>query len=250
MVGGGADEEPEPAAMTVYNMATRSLEERRQPPLPLNFCSGVSCGGHVYSVGGLHARGHIEASSVHAYVPDIDAWFPAPFLPTPLYGVAVAEHAGGIYACGGWALTAAEGTWRSSADVVMLDTRSRAWFALPSMPSPAAYAQAVAVGGRIYVPGGRMGEARVFMRLACLQCYDVVAGRWDTGCAPMAAARCSSGVAAMGGEVWAVGGYCDSGEAGAFLSSVERYSPGSNSWSPGVPLPIACGSGCCMVVEH
>ena len=129
------------------------------------------------------------------------------------------------------------------------DPRSPGAAQLDDMPMPVSSAGAAVVAGRVYVVGGVLDDGE-FKRMAGLQCYDVVAGRWDTGCAPMAAARCSSGVAAMGGEVWAVGGYCDSGEAGAFLSSVERYSPGSNSWSPGVPLPIACGSGCCVVVEH
>ena len=39
-----------------------------------------------------------------------------------------------------------------------------------------------------------------------LQCYDMAAGRWDTSCAPMAEARSSHGMAALHGEVWAVGG--------------------------------------------
>ena len=39
-----------------------------------------------------------------------------------------------------------------------------------------------------------------------LQCYDMAAGRWDTSCAPMSVARYSHGVAALHGEVWALGG--------------------------------------------
>ena len=166
-----------------------------------------------------------------------------------------------IYAAGGWVLSeAVEGTpasWHSSGQLTRFDRRTRAWSLLDAMPTPVADTRAVALGGRVYVPGGRAGSSIEEGRLACLQCYDVVAGRWDTGCAPMAAARCNAGVAAAvgsggGGEVWAVGGYgdLDLGEDGVFLSSVERYSPGSNSWSPGFPLPVACGSGCCVVVEH
>ena len=64
----------------------------------------------------------------------------------------------------------------------------------------------------------------------------------------MAEDRRAHGVAALHGEVWAVGG----GDLGGFgLASVEVYSPQLNTWREGVPLPNGCGcyDGTCVVVQ-
>ena len=72
----------------------------------------------------------------------------------------------------------------------MLDPRTRSWASLPAMPTPVGGSHAAVVAGRMYVPGG--GTNHVGGRFTApptLQCYDLVAGRWDTGSAPMAKAR-------------------------------------------------------------
>ena len=86
--------------------------------------------------------------------------------------------------------------------------------------------------------------------LPTLQCYDLVAGRWDTGCAPMAEARNAHGVAVLHGEVWVLGGVCrDADQNLHSLSSVEVYSPQPNTWRAGVPLPHTWYYGTCVVVQ-
>ena len=91
---------------------------------------------------------------------------------------------GCIYACGG----ELEGGDPSSA-LQMLDPRVRAWARLPDMTTSVAFAGAAVVSGRMYVPGGWTDYRDVVHACTLLQCYDVVAGRWDTGCAAMAVAR-------------------------------------------------------------
>ena len=86
--------------------------------------------------------------------------------------------------------------------------------------------------------------------LPTLQCYDLVAGRWDTGCLPMAQARFSHGVAALHGEIWGVGGgWWDADQIFHALASVEVYSPQLNNWRVGVPLPLTLVHGTCVVVQ-
>ena len=66
----------------------------------------------------------------------------------------------------------------------------------------------------------------------------------------MAQARYLHGVAALHGEIWAVGGrWRDAEQTLHSLSSVEVYSPQLNTWPAGVPLPHACYCGTCVVVQ-
>ena len=129
-----------------------------------------------------------------------------------------------------------------SAALLMLDPRTRAYITLPTLPVPAIHADAAVVAGRMYVLGGlSVGGQSV----SSLQRYDMPSGRWGTSCAPMAEARHSHGVAALHGEVWAVGG----GGGNAGLASVEVYSPRLNIWRAGVPLPHQCFDCTCVVVQ-
>lgn len=83
------------------------------------------------------------------------------------------------------------------------------------------------VAGRVYVVGGVLDDGE-FKRMAGLQCYDVVAGRWD-------------GMAALGWKVWAVGGRCESPNGLLMMgeqASVEVYCPLVNRWTEGGALQV------------
>ena len=233
----------EPQHMTMYNMATRKVEEVAKPPRALVYCAGVACGGLVYSLGGYDVALQSPAASVHAYNPDIDSWVDGPALPMAVSDTAAAEHMGCIYMCGGWMGVRAP----PSDSLLMLDPRTRAWATLPAMPTPVAAARAAAVvAGRMYMPGGATGEVPLgTSALPTLQSYDLAAGCWDTSCTPMAQARMAHAVAALHGEVWAVGGEDNE----CHMASVEVYRPRLNAWRSGVSLPLAWSHGACAVVQ-
>ena len=67
----------------------------------------------------------------------------------------------------------------------------------------------------------------------------------------MAEARKGHGVAALHGEVWAVGGLSPLSALSddQTLASVEVYSPQRNAWRRGVPLPHGSALGTCAVVQ-
>ena len=165
---------------------------------------------------------------------------PDPPLPSAQGFLAAAEHQGCIYACGGYRTPSF-----TSAALSMLDPRTRAWSSLPAMPAATFLSGAVLVGSRMYVPGGYTTPPEAAS--SSLQCYDMAAGRWDTSCAPMSVARCAHGVAALQGEVWALGGKI--APVGATLASVEVYSPRLNSWRAGEALPHCWEKGSCSVVH-
>ena len=240
--GGEDDEALEPGCTSKYDMATGIMEEVAKLPRTLQSCTGVACDGLVYCLGGWDITGGGGVADVYAYIPDLDCWLSGPALPSAARSMAAAEHLGCIYACGGREFL------DPVAALLMLDPRTRAWASLAAMPTGAADAGAAVVAGRMYVPGGTREDHPEHVALPSLQCYDMVAGRWDTGCAPMAEARWGLGVAAMHGEVWAVGG-CPSGFGVETFTAVEVYSPWLNTWRAGVPLPHAWSWGQCVGVQ-
>lgn len=240
--GGQVNPALAPGSMTSYNMATKRVKYLAKPPRALQYCAGVACDGCLYSVGG---RGEgAPVADVYAYNPDTDSWMAGPALPSALWGMAAAEHMGAIYACGG------RPAGDTPSTLLMLDPRTRAWASLPTMPTPTAHAGVAAVSDRMYVPGGNLSSERDatgnVSRVPILQCYDVAAGRWDTGCLPMSVARAGLGAAALHGEVWVVGGVSRDGQP---LSSVEIFNPRLNTWRPSVSLPYATDLGRCTVVQ-
>ena len=178
--GGEVDEH---GCMNMYNMATRKVEEVARPYRALFGCTGVACGGLVYSLGGwdLHALLAV-VSDVCVYNPDIDSWVDGPTLPVAMADMAAVEHMGCIYVCGGVGAP-------PTGSLLMLDPRTCSWASLPAMPTSVHDARAAVVAGRMYVPGGGTREAGRLTAQPTLQSYDLVAGRWDTGYAPMAQAR-------------------------------------------------------------
>ena len=57
-------------------------------------------------------------------------------------------------------------------------------------------------------------------------------------------------MAALHGEIWAVGGrWRDAEQTLHSLSSVEVYSPQLNNWRVGVPLPLTLVHDTCVVVQ-
>ena len=101
--------------------------EAAKPPRALWSCSGVVCGGLVYSLGGFDRRNIDSVSDVCSYHPDLDSWVPGQPLPCGLHGTAAVEHMGSIYVCGGGTTQ----TQTTSASLLMLDPRTLTWAALP-----------------------------------------------------------------------------------------------------------------------
>ena len=186
----------------------------------------------------MNSDDDVTVADVCAYNPYTGSWVPGPPIPSASAAMATAEHQGCVYLCGG----SRRAPFFVSATLSMMDPRRRAWSSLPAMPTATSTAGAAVVGSRMYVPGGASSS---------LQCYDMAAGRWDTSCAPMSVARCFHSVAALQGEVWALGGMNnhDGVAVGSPLASVEVYSPRLNSWRAGEALPYSWYYGACSLVQ-
>jgi hypothetical protein len=82
---------------------------------------------------------------------------------------------------------------------------------------------ACTLDGSIYIIGGEDNNEDI---MSSVRRFDPVANLWSA-VAPMSVARATLGSFVIGGNIYAVGGY----GGGNWLSSMERYSVVSDSWS-------------------
>ena len=116
------------------------------------------------------------------------------------------------------------------------DPERNEWQAVAPMPGGRAEPCMVALGGKLYVAGGRNSvsiHTTPGTVLSSVECFDPARGTW-AAVAPMATARRRCGAAAIGGKMYLAGGVDGSG---TLLSSVVCYDPVRDKWAEAEPLP-------------
>ena len=110
---------------------------------------------------------------------------------------------------------------------------------IPCTPLPGGARQEIgitALDSRVYVLGG-LTDIGAVSRL--VEVYDVAAGRWESA-ADLPAPRHHIGAAALGAQVYSVGGFSD--QIFSPASEVYRYDPTQNRWSTVAALPTQRGA--------
>lgn len=116
------------------------------------------------------------------------------------------------------------------------------WTSKADLPAAFSEVSVAVVGGKLYTVGGseyRPDEAPLIASTAVHR-YDPVKDRWESR-APFPVPANHVGIAALGGKLYAVGGFNDvihiGPQAGLFV-----YDPATDRWSALAPLPTARGS--------
>lgn len=114
-------------------------------------------------------------------------------------------------------------------------TRDSAWVTLAPMPTARNAFGIAAVNGKIYVAGGwgYTGPDTQGVQ-SVLEVYDPMADAWTTK-APMPTARNALAAAAVGGKIYAIGGWTGTENT----PKVERYDPATDTWSEVSPMNAA-----------
>jgi DNA-binding CsgD family transcriptional regulator len=172
-------------------------------------------------------------------------WRPAPFLaggaavssPTPVvweakapmptarHGMAAVVYENQIYAIAGETASGVTGT------VERYDPATDRWEALSPKPLPVADVQAAVLGGRLYVPGGRLAGGQVTDRL---DVYNPREDAWEQQ-APLPFGLSAYALAAFEGKLYVFGGW----DGHASVASVFVYDPDEDRWSQQSALPTA-----------
>jgi len=148
-------------------------------------------------------------------------------LPTARSGLAVAVYENQIYAIGGETAQGVTGVMEQ------YDAASDTWITLTPKPVPVADINAAVIGGKIYIPGGRLvsgGMTDIF------ESYDPRRDQWERR-APLPAAFSGYALVAFEGKLYIFGGW----DGQKFLASVYEYDPGQDNWIERTPMPTARG---------
>lgn len=205
------------------NSAKKNSGGRRPGPLVL-LCAGL-----------LLSAVHSEAAG--------GIWTTAASMPTAREGLAAAVVDGKIYAMGGF-----EAEYRAVPTVEVYDPLTDTWTRRADMPTARGSLAAATVDGRIYAIGGWDGGTdwnSPESKLATVEMYDPETDTWVKK-ADMGQARCLQPVAAVHGQIYAIGGQLTGNDC---LSTVEAYNPETDTWTPTASMPGSLGDMPAAVVD-
>jgi len=194
----------------------------------------------IYICGGC-CRAHGVLASMQRLHAGGDAWEALPPMPTARRLCAAAVARGHLYIFGGEVLWSVGSTiiFRGEGvrkEYYQLDTAERysplrgEWEQLPPMPTARAGCAAAAVGGLLYVVGGRVGEK---VRNNAER-FDPATCRWEA-LPVMPSARSGCAAAHAAGFCYALGGKCVDGRVGAVA---ERFDPQVGRWQKLPPMRL------------
>jgi len=210
---------------------------------------GADRAGGVYAFGGASAPdlSSLPEGDTWRFDPGSGSWSALASMGVPRRDVASAiDFHGGLLAIGG--LKEFVGLLVPAQEVSRFDPVTGAWSSVTALPSARWGAGgATDQQGLVYAIGGINGGALATGVRADLSASPPA---WSS-IASMSQARARFGTATdLQGRIYAIGGTTDSsGDAGSGLSSVERYTPSTNSWSSVASLPGPARSGLTAAVD-
>ncbi|MCC7129104.1 MAG: hypothetical protein B6D39_06735 [Anaerolineae bacterium UTCFX2] len=111
------------------------------------------------------------------------------------------------------------------------DIQTNQWVALAEKPVKVSGVQGVVIEDRVYIPGGKLDDGTL---TDVLEIYDILSNSWIQG-AQLPLAISDYGLAAIGGEVFLLGGW----DGNEVVKSVYAYDPASDRWQPRAPMSVA-----------
>lgn len=98
----------------------------------------------------------------------------------------------------------------------------------------------LAVGGKIYVIGGRVGHAfiTVSSNTDIVEEYDPATNMWSGLKAKMPSARSGGGWGTHNGRIYVAGGEVSTPELAGAFRAVEVFEPATNTWTKMPPMPM------------
>jgi N-acetylneuraminic acid mutarotase len=215
--------------LQIYDPASNRWRRGQDCPLALDHGMLAGVGGKLYSLGGQPST---DVTLV--YDPAADRWQQRRRMPTARGGGAAAVIDDRIYVVGG----------RPPADNAfeMYDVVTDTWTRLPPLPArnPGRnHLGAGAIGGKIYVAGGRYGGGFVESPLTdSLDVFDPATGSW-TARRPMLRPRGGVSAVVANGCLHVYGGEgANIGEPNGVFPDHDVYDPRSDTWRRLERLPV------------
>ncbi|HSB65155.1 MAG TPA: LuxR C-terminal-related transcriptional regulator [Anaerolineales bacterium] len=152
-------------------------------------------------------------------------WFQLSGLPTPRWGLAVVSYDNLIYAIGG------ENESGISNRVERYDSKSQEWIDFAIKPTAVSDISAAAIGGLIYVPGGKSTNG---LPVDVNEIYDPLTNKWSVG-AHLPKPLCRYALAVNEGRMYLFGGW----DGKQVVNDAYVYDPDNDQWSQITAMPTA-----------
>jgi DNA-binding CsgD family transcriptional regulator len=153
------------------------------------------------------------------------SWQENASLPTARSGFAAAAHGGQIYVIAGESGEGVTGV------VERYDPSLDKWFTLSSKPVPVTDVNAAVIGGKIFIPGGRLKSGQL---TDILEVYDPLEDNWEQY-ASLPFPIHAYAMVAFEGKLFLFGGSDDT----AYLDVVLTYDPATDEWYEQASMPTA-----------
>jgi astacin len=222
-----------------YNPSTNAWTTRPSLPSGRGRTAGAATiNGVLYVAGGFGAGTTAPTKTLYAF--NGSSWTTKAAMP-------VAGGCGGAGAVGSmlYVLVGCDPTTTATANskgiLLQYNPATNAWSTKPAAPGPHKFPGVAALGGKLYVVGGKNSIGVVTNEL---HVYNPATNTWSTK-AGMPAARYNLTAYAVGTQLYAVGGQ-DGGDA--FTKTVYVYNPSTNTWKTAPSMPTArAGAGAAAV---
>jgi N-acetylneuraminic acid mutarotase len=230
-----------------YDPATDQWTKKKNMALASHHVALAELNGKIYVIGGFvkPASGPtawVPIDNVWEYDPAADSWKALAPMPTKRGSPNALVHNGKIYVIGGAGLhpgskeTAVHPArpHRALSTNEVYDPATDTWETRQSMPTARNHAAAGVVNGKIYVIGGRIGNAFITRasNTGIVEEYDPASDQWGALKASMPNPRSASAWGTYKGKIYVAGGEERSGGPWQrTFRAVEAYDARSNSWS-------------------
>jgi hypothetical protein len=263
-VFGGLDQGTTPKGLLyVYDAASDSWAKKQDMLHALHHTAQAELDGKVYMFGGFAAGtvaeglGWEPSDRAMMYDPATDSWSELPPMPTARGAAIAVSFDRKLYVIGGGAMPPGQPPaplgFKSPhyviATVEVFDPANNSWRRLTDMPTPRNHIAGIgAIGGKIYVIGGRVGS--VFMANAdnvdIVEAYDPATDRWSAPRSRIPTPRSGGGWGVYQDKIYCGGGEMRDDRMLGAVRALEAYDPARNVWTILPPMPISrhgCSAG-------
>jgi N-acetylneuraminic acid mutarotase len=217
-------------SVRAYDPMTLMWRDAPDFPGPLNHGNVGSANGKLYVLG-FFIGGDQTTASAQSYSFDGTSWVEVEPMPSDTQRAAacVATLGDAIYVFGG------RHESMSVATASVYDAIDDAWTPLPDMPTEREHCVAGAIGGKIYIAGGRKDT---------IDGVDATTLEFDPGNpgyvqkAPITTPRGGIAGAVLGGKLFVFGGEGNDDDPSGVFPDIESYDPATDTWEAYAPMEV------------
>src|SRR5678816_972475 len=241
-----------------YDPATDRWTKKAPMPRPAHHTALAALNGKIYAFGGFVAPANTAVplgaawepiADAYEFNPATDSWKPLAPLPGKRGSAIAAEVGGKIYVIGGAATMegskdpffTAFGPAKVLGTNDVYDPATNKWESRNPMSVPRNHAFSGVVNGKIYVIGGRTGQAFILSatNTDVVEEFNPATNMWSIPKERMPTARSGGASGSDGRRIYVAGGEVTTTELVGAYRAVEAFDPATNSWLtlPSMPMP-------------